>query len=187
VTIRDDLALEAVVAAAHFPWSEPMKCFFHTPTDATATCQTCGRGLCAPCTARFTLVLCEACLLQHNQALARNHVKRLALSVALYVAGVTLFCVALRGAPVSTAQAGQAIVIGALLFPVAYWGWQFLSRKLPQAILIMPIPFWVVFGGVRLLLATAIGLIAAPLGITASIRELVRIRRTARDVELRLI
>jgi hypothetical protein len=164
-----------------------MKCFFHTPTDATATCQTCGRGLCAPCTVRFTLVLCESCLLRHNEMLARGHLNRLGVSVALYLAGVALGCIAFRGAPIPVAQETRAIVLGALLFPVSYWGWQFLSRRLPQAILIMPIPFWVVFGGFRLVLAAGIGFIVAPAGITASVRELVKIRKTAHDIKLRLI
>ena len=38
-----------------------MKCFYHVDRDAVGTCQTCGKGLCQECAAKYTPVTCEDC------------------------------------------------------------------------------------------------------------------------------
>jgi hypothetical protein len=164
-----------------------MKCFFHNGRDATATCPMCGRALCVSCTARFSRILCEPCLLRSNEDLARGHRKRLLVTVVLGVAGVVLFSGPMRRMPAGVAPQTVAILLASLVLPMAYWGWLALTRHLPRVLLIMPIPFWLVFGVVRVLLSVVVGLFAAPWGIRSSIQELAKIRTTARAVRMGLI
>ena len=38
-----------------------MKCFYNEDRDAVGTCQTCGKGLCKECAAKYTPVTCDDC------------------------------------------------------------------------------------------------------------------------------
>lgn len=153
-----------------------MKCFFHSGCDAAALCKGCGRALCAPCADRFTVLRCQPCLQRLNNDVAREHRKRLAITAILYSVGLALLSQAVVGAPLT--EAAPAAAVGSLAFPMAYWGWRFLSRFDVGAFLV-PVPLWLFLIVVHLLIATAVGAVAAPIGVANSVRELLRIHRTA--------
>lgn len=43
-----------------------MICYKHSNVGATVTCPGCGRAMCNDCYNRFTLKLCEDCLVANN-------------------------------------------------------------------------------------------------------------------------
>lgn len=56
-----------------------MKCFYHPETDATATCQRCGKFLCSSCSSVFAVPTCRECglaLLQSEYTYLSKWVKR---------------------------------------------------------------------------------------------------------------
>ena len=40
-----------------------MNCYYHSESNAVATCTNCGKGLCKQCTDRFNIPICESCCL----------------------------------------------------------------------------------------------------------------------------
>lgn len=67
-----------------------MNCFAHPNVPATATCNSCGRGLCSPCSARFTMLRCQPCILSGNNTAVRKAYWTIAVTVLLLVIGFTL-------------------------------------------------------------------------------------------------
>src|SRR5262245_24974782 len=115
-----------------------MKCFVHNDRDATAMCPGCSRALCADCTARFTIVACEGCLLAHNRKVATAHWTRLVVTVVLFVGGVFFH----RSMPVP--HTPEQVLTMAVFFPSVFWGWMFLSEHTPRTFLVLPIPAWLI-------------------------------------------
>ena len=64
---------------------------FHPATLATATCHSCGRGLCSSCSARFTQLRCHHCVAQESATVARTAYWTLAFSAIFFLVG---FCLA---------------------------------------------------------------------------------------------
>lgn len=61
----------------------------HTTEDAVGTCSKCGRGLCSPCTERFTAIKCEKCLLEDNST-RRKGLRRELIYPAILGVAVTV-------------------------------------------------------------------------------------------------
>lgn len=117
-----------------------MRCFFHPHDDAAATCTGCSRALCRACTARFTVVKCEPCLVSQNKTVARRHWTNLAITVVLYAAGVFFY----RSFGSATRVGVERVAMMAIVFPSVFWGWKFLSEHTPRSMLVLPIPAWLV-------------------------------------------
>jgi hypothetical protein len=139
-------------------------------------------GLCGECTARFSIVRCEPCLLVHNRAAAAAHWTNLFLTAALVAIGLAFYALVL---PPQMRLGSQAPVL-VLLFPSVFWGWKFLGER-QQAILLLSPPVWLVLLIVRLTLSALVGLIVAPWRVFVAIREIVTIRRTSRAIAARTI
>jgi hypothetical protein len=86
----------------------PMNCSLHPATPATATCRSCGRGLCSSCSARFVQPSCHHCVAQENATVARSAYRTLALSVIFFLVG---FCLAGVRTPVATSASRAPIRI----------------------------------------------------------------------------
>jgi hypothetical protein len=76
-----------------------MNCNIHPATPATATCHSCGRGLCTSCSGRFAQVRCQHCLVQENATVARTAYRTLAVSVIFFLVGFCLAGVWLAAGP----------------------------------------------------------------------------------------
>ena len=153
-----------------------MKCFSHSDLDATATCQGCGKGLCAQCAGRFDATLCEGCLLGHNRAVAIEMYKGLAITIVIMVAGLWFM--------ISNNTQGMSIsgyVFSALLPAFTYWGWKFISEN--QALsFIGNINFWLFYFMFKLIFAYIIGIFVGPYQIYKMISELRTTSQTKRQI-----
>ena len=76
-----------------------MNCNLHPATPATATCHSCGRGLCPSCSARFAQLRCQHCVAQENATVARTAYRTLAVSVIFFLVGFCLAGVWLAAGP----------------------------------------------------------------------------------------
>ncbi len=76
-----------------------MTCNLHPAAPATATCHSCGCGLCSSCSARFAQLRCHLCVAQENATVARTAYRTLAVSVIFFLAGFCLAGVWLAAGP----------------------------------------------------------------------------------------
>ena len=76
-----------------------MNCNLHPATPATATCHSCGCGLCPSCSARFAQLRCQHCVAQENATVARTAYRTLAVSVIFFLVGFCLAGVWLAAGP----------------------------------------------------------------------------------------
>jgi hypothetical protein len=76
-----------------------MNCTLHPATPATATCHSCGSGLCTSCSGRFAQIRCQHCLGQENASAARTAYRTLAVSVIFFLVGFCLAGVWLAAGP----------------------------------------------------------------------------------------
>ena len=168
-----------------------MNCFNHPALAATATCQNCGRGLCTPCSSRFTLLRCQPCILQNNAAVARKTYASLAATALIFIVTfVFVGNIGSMGMPppsshalrhmhnVQTANPGIAaqIMVG-LLMAFTYWGYKFLSARMPRVVIGTPF-VWFFYFMLKFVLAYFIGVFVGPYQIYKSIRELRIVQRT---------
>ena len=76
-----------------------MNCNCHPATPATATCHSCGRGLCTSCARRFAQARCQHCFAQENATVARTAYRTLAISIIFFLVGFCLAGVWLAASP----------------------------------------------------------------------------------------
>lgn len=152
-----------------------MRCFFHQATDASATCNACSRALCAACASRFTLMLCEPCLVDHNRAVTRRLWTNLAATALGYAIGLAL-CSALL--PPDLSGRTSMLALMALGFPSAFWGWTFLDRRISRTFLILPIWGWIAMLWFKFVVAAFVGALVMPWQVVSSIVQLLRSKRT---------
>jgi hypothetical protein len=162
-----------------------MKCSMHEIADATATCQDCGRGLCAPCTSRFDRVSCQTCLLSHNDLVEKRMYLGLAMTVIIF-AGATWFISGLAGgADFDFGRLGKAAFLG-LMLAFTYWGWRFLSERGPRVMFASP-PMWAIYLFCKLIFAYVIGIFVGPYQIYRMHQQIALVRRTRMQIQQGLI
>jgi len=76
-----------------------MNCNLHPAAPATATCHSCGCGLCPSCSARFAQLRCHLCVAHENATVARTAYRTLAISVIFFSVGFCLAGVWLAAGP----------------------------------------------------------------------------------------
>ena len=76
-----------------------MNCNLHPATPATATCHSCGCGLCPSCSARFAQLRCQHCVAQENATVARTAYRTLGVSAVFFLVGFCLAGVWLAAGP----------------------------------------------------------------------------------------
>jgi hypothetical protein len=156
-----------------------MKCFNHSCSDAAATCQQCGKGLCHACAARFDMPFCLPCLLSHNQSVTREMSAGLLMTAVVFMTA-TWFLSTLKDSHGQTIGLGKAATLG-LLLAFTYWGWRFLTQHLPR--LVAGTGFmWIVYLLVKFLLAYFIGLIVGPYQIFKMLKEIGIVRKLRRQI-----
>jgi hypothetical protein len=76
-----------------------MNCTLHPAASATATCHSCGRGLCSSCSARFAQLRCHLCVAQENATVAQTAYRTLAVSAIFFLVSFCLAGVWLAAGP----------------------------------------------------------------------------------------
>ncbi|HEU4556875.1 MAG TPA: hypothetical protein VFS20_03460 [Longimicrobium sp.] len=149
-----------------------MRCYQHASLDVSATCNQCGRGLCAGCAGQYNIPLCAGCA----QAVITSEKSDITRS---FILSVVLACVALvftAGAPVG------ARVFMMYSFAGIPWGWRVLTRITPNVFVFMPLVGWLFYFGIKLTLASWVGLVALPIFVAKRVtrwRELKSLEGTA--------
>jgi hypothetical protein len=151
-----------------------VRCFVHGTEEASAICGGCNRALCSPCSRRFTLVLCAPCLVAQNRAVSARHWTRLITTVILAGGGFAFYRSFLPPMVPAQQVLGMSVV-----FPCIYWGWMSMSEHTPNSLVMLTPGAWLFGLAVKLVFATFLGVVMAPLGIIRSVREVAKIRRTA--------
>lgn len=146
-----------------------MKCFAHDDRDATATCQPCGKGLCSECSRRFDLILCDTCLLAHNQAVLSQMYSGVAITVIIFAAA-TYFLGSMEMRDGTSFGFDKAWFLS-LLLAFTYWGWKFLSERQRLAFL-GNINFWLFYFLIKFALSYFVGLIVGPYQIYKMMKEI---------------
>ena len=142
-----------------------MVCHKHYDREAVAQCNDCGRALCSSCADAFDPPLCVGCATARANSIKGELVKNIIISVVLMIVGIVVI----------------KDPLGILLAGIPY-GWAILNRITPSMFLWMSWVGWLIYFGIKLVLAYFIGLIALPIKLFLWITELVRINRTIKDV-----
>lgn len=129
-----------------------MRCYQHAGLDIAATCNRCGRGLCAGCSGQYNMPLCADCA-KSMIASEKSDITR------SFIASIVLAFVAL--AFTSGAPMGSRLFL-VYSFAGLPWGWRVLTRITPNVFLFMPLIGWLFYFGIKLTLASWVGLIALP-------------------------
>ncbi|MDG0789947.1 DUF3818 domain-containing protein [Cohnella ginsengisoli] len=135
-----------------------MKCYKHESVDASATCQECGRALCRECSSRFSLLMCEGCLVQNNEIVKNRLIKGFVMSGIFFAIGIAFGIMGDSGL-------FATLVTGYGLFG-AYWSYTLMSKFIKGG---MPMPL------IKGVLALFTGIFVAPFKIYWDVRELKKI------------
>lgn len=138
-----------------------MECYKHGGISAVAECHHCGKGLCAECADRFSLMLCESCLLANNELAKRRVIISFAVSVIFAAFGV-------YAGGSSASGFGGTLGYAYLGFSVP-WGYSFFGKFIPA-------PYF------KAVLALFLGWAIAPFSVYRNIKELRTIQAAKQDI-----
>lgn len=156
-----------------------MKCAEHPNLDAVATCQGCGKGLCATCTGQFEQPLCHPCVVAHNRAVVADHDQAIreerrpvlwACAVFVLVAGWVMAANGVAGIK-------PGLVTG-FLFAMLPAGWKFLGRFFDSGTGYQHAGARWVALPVHLMFSLLLGIVVGPFQI---VRAVIRIKRLRRE------
>ena len=151
-----------------------MECINHPGKMAAGTCQVCGKGLCAECANRFSPTVCETCLLENNNSVARRLIFDVALTLIIFV-GVSIWIA------MSVETHKSHSVIPALFIAGGLWGWQLINR-LPLPILIVSLPVLGMMYVFKAVFALIIGIFAMPIMLFLRIRDILKINTLKKNI-----
>ncbi len=152
-----------------------MECINHPGTAAAGSCQSCGKALCSSCANRFAPPHCEPCLLAHNASVAQRLYIDLAVTVFIFLGVAALV------AYHAEVNKSGGIVLG-LMLAGAYWGWQFLNR-IPTPIILTSGAGFLIYAGIKLMLAIITGFVIGPWEIFKRIKEINAIKTLKKEIE----
>lgn len=145
-----------------------MKCANHPDTDAVGLCTGCQRAVCPDCQIGDREVLCRACLVAHNQAVAEHFYKQLAISGAILAASLYFLS--------QTALTWDRIVIGALALTFLPFGWSTLSRFFHSGSGYYHPLMRLISVSAHLAFSAMLGWLVGPWAIYKAIREILKAR-----------
>lgn len=139
-----------------------MDCYKHQGMSVVAQCHNCGKGMCSECSERFTVMLCEKCLLENNEQAKRKVIVSFVISIIFAVIGVYV-----------GVHSGASGVVGAIgycyLGLSVPWGYSFVGKFITA-------PYF------KAVLALFLGWAIAPFSIYRNIKELTVIRATKQEI-----
>ncbi len=149
-----------------------MKCINHNQADAVSTCSVCGSGLCADCSQRFTLMMCEKCLLSHNNSVRNGLIKDLAISLVVFIIAFNI----------GNNEMDNMSSVFAFAYAIAsiHWGWKMMGSA-PIFLYFSSKAFgvYIVF---KLIFSAIIGGFVMPFMVFQKIREIIAINKTKKDI-----
>jgi hypothetical protein len=137
-----------------------MKCYKHS-NDIVVQCHGCGKGLCESCSKRFSVILCEDCLLSNNEQSKRNILKQFSIMGIFYVLAFFEFL----------HQGFFQALFGAYFIACIPWGWSILNRITPNIFLFMSWMGWVLYFAIKAWISIMIGFAVAPFKIYRAIKD----------------
>jgi hypothetical protein len=147
-----------------------LKCYKHNAIDIVIKCHNCKKGLCSDCSNRFDAILCEDCLLAHNEMVKSSNKKSLITAIVLFV-----LCLLLSG----------DLFIGflfAYIFAGIPLGWKAIDKITPDFLLIMPIIGWIIFFLYKLIFSAIIGVFMTPFHIRRLVKEMTMATKINQDI-----
>lgn len=140
-----------------------MECYKHGRIDAVVQCHGCGKGLCTECAERFSLMLCEQCLLANNELAQRRVIISFAVSVLFAIIGVYV------GVHSGAWSVAGAIGYAYLGFSVP-WGYSFFGKFITA-------PYF------KAVLALFLGWAIAPFSVYRNFKELKTVQAAKQDIQ----
>lgn len=131
-----------------------MICYNHPGIDVVATCNYCSKGLCLECSNKYLPPLCDGCAMSAAKYEQKNIIKNVVLTIIFAVIG---FCIV-------HSYKGHFLtcLLGAYIGAGILWGWYALNKITPNVFLFMPIVGWLIYFGIKFVLAFYVGLVALP-------------------------
>ena len=123
-----------------------MNCFYHIEREATAQCQSCGRGLCYECSTYLNQPFCIDCVREY----AVEQKKQMIMCILLGLTIGIIFSIWMESAAY-------------LMFGWIPFGYTFLNKITPNLFIVMPLVGWVIYFVVKILIAYFIGWLALPI------------------------
>jgi len=98
-----------------------MNCFYHPDSPSVAACIDCGKGLCQPCTAKFSIAICNDCNAKRNQ---KDKVTMINILLKKILPSIVLFIVAFlfMHKTGSYSNIYVSIIFGYIVMSIP-WGW----------------------------------------------------------------
>lgn len=149
-----------------------MKCFYHNDRDAVAQCSECGKFLCSECAEGWKPTLCPSCGEAVSSNNKSNSVASLILAVILFIIGAA-FAWGMCAADGTEPNFGGILFIGYMVAAVPS-GWRTLSGLTSKFFLVLPVVGWIFYFGIKLSIASLVGIIALPVEIVKFVRTLKR-------------
>jgi uncharacterized membrane protein len=179
-----------------------MNCHMHPATPATATCQICGRGLCSPCSARFTPLRCQHCIVQGSTAAARDSYTALAITGISFLAAFYLTGSLIAGNPMLRQQPQTHVILTRIVIGLqlsfTYLIYTFICAHMPfsggrrrrngnsNVFIAVSLAFWPAYFMLKVFLAAMIALspmcfLLAPYLLFKLVRQLQNAQRAKRQ------
>lgn len=141
-----------------------MNCYYHPSRPAVAQCPDCGKGLCYECANRYQRPICKDCNDRRGRTGLFAYIKPLIVLLFLFIVG----CVIGR-------NFGDSPVIMGYLFTCIYGEWSIVNQFLSNIFISLDIHSIIFYYGLKILLATVIGIFATPIYIGYCIVKIVLI------------
>lgn len=154
-----------------------MNCFNHYDTIAVGTCQDCQKGLCQPCASKYSFPICSMCNGNRIKTEESKIKKELLLTYGFGIifATITLF--------ISPGDSDSSAVYNFFLKSIVFFwmaftfasiiaGWKTLNSLTSGYFLFLPIIGWVIYFGIKLILAITIGWVMLPIRSFKNFRRL---------------
>ncbi len=142
-----------------------MSCYKHLGRESVATCNSCGRELCSECAQKIHPPMCVDCAVEYSNEVKKTMIFNIAISVVLMIVGIVVI----------------KSPAGIMLAGIPY-GWSILNRITPSMFLWMSWVGWLIYFGIKLVIAYFIGIIALPIKLVGWISDLVRVNKILNGV-----
>ena len=158
-----------------------MNCYNHTDQPAVATCIDCGKGLCSECSNKYTILVCDSCNLNRLYIEKSSMLRRWGISIVIAIL-FTFFNS--QSCPWPKNSLLYLIAIPTMIISVfvvsmgIQYGWRLLNIITPRMFLFLPLVGWLIYFGVRLSIASFVGIIIAPMMLFQDVKRYKEVKKT---------
>ena len=148
-----------------------MNCYNHHQDPAVATCIDCGKRLCAICSHKYNIPICDSC----NQVRIKNEKNNIIKSwiIAIVIAFMLLPIIGMVN------PNRFLLILGALYSALAIvYGWKSLNSITPRVFLVLPLRGWLIYFYFKIMLSLIIGFFVAPIKLYQNIKRYKELKET---------